>query len=101
MKKASSLDIQMICPLHGPVWRSNLNFIIEKYNLWSRYEPEEKGVMIAYASMYGNTEDAAQALAARLCDKGLTICLPYDVSNTHVSTLISEAFKYSTLCWLL
>lgn len=52
LKKASSLDIQMICPLHGPVWRSNLNFIIEKYNLWSRYEPEEKGVMIAYASMY-------------------------------------------------
>ena len=91
----------MVCPLHGPVWRSNLAYLIDKYDHWSRYAPEEQGVLIAYASMYGNTEDAAQALAARLCDKGLTNVALYDVSNTHVSTLISEAFKYSTLCWLL
>ena len=95
LKKASKLDIKMICPLHGPVWRSNIGYFIEKYDLWSRYEPEEKGVMIAYASMYGNTEAAAQALAARLCDKGMTNVVVYDVSNTHVSQLISEAFRLS------
>ena len=95
LKKAAALDIQMICPLHGPVWRSNIGYFIEKYDLWSRYEPEEKGVMIAYASMYGNTEAAAQALAARLCDKGMTNVVVYDVSNTHVSQLISEAFRLS------
>ena len=95
LKKASKLDIKMICPLHGPVWRSSIGYFIEKYDLWSRYEPEEKGVMIAYASMYGNTEAAAQALAARLCDKGMTNVVVYDVSNTHVSQLISEAFRLS------
>ena len=95
LKKLSGLDIAMICPLHGPIWRSNLDYLLDKYDKWSRYEPEEKGVMIAYASMYGNTEAAAQALAARLCEKGITNVSVYDVSNTHVSYLISEAFKYS------
>ena len=95
LKKAAGLDIRMICPLHGPVWRKDLGYFIDKYDKWSRYEPEEKGVMIAYASMYGNTEAAAQALAARLCEKGITNVSVYDVSNTHVSYLISEAFKYS------
>ena len=97
LKKASGIldQIKFICPLHGPVWRKDLMYFIEKYNKWSRYEPEEKGVMIAYASMYGNTEAAAQALACRLCEKGLTNVAVYDVSNTHVSYLISEAFKYS------
>ena len=100
LKKAGGIldKIKVVCPLHGPVWRSNLAYLIDKYDHWSRYAPEEQGVLIAYASMYGNTEDAAQALAARLCDKGLTNVALYDVSNTHVSTLISEAFKYS---WLL
>ena len=95
LKKAAGLDIQMICPLHGPVWRKDLGYFIDKYDKWSRYEPEEKGVMIAYASMYGNTEAAAQALAARLCEKGVTNVAVYDVSNTHVSYLIAEAWKYS------
>ena len=95
LKKLSGLDIAMICPLHGPIWRSNLDYLLDKYDKWSRYEPEEKGVMIAYASMYGNTEAAAQALAASLCEKGVTNVSVYDVSNTHVSYLISEAFKYS------
>lgn len=97
LKKAGGIldKIRVACPLHGPVWRSNLAYLIDKYDHWSRYAPEEQGVLIAYASMYGNTEDAAQALAARLCDKGLTKVALYDVSNTHVSTLISEAFKYS------
>jgi len=97
LKKAGGIldQIKYICPLHGPVWRKDLMYFIDKYDKWSRYEPEEKGVMIAYASMYGNTEAAAQALASRLCEKGLTNVAIYDVSNTHVSYLISEAFKYS------
>ena len=95
LKKAAGLDIKYICPLHGPVWRENLGFIVEKYQKWSGYEPEEKGVMIAYASMYGNTEAAAQALASKLCEKGMTNVHVYDVSNTHVSQLISETFRLS------
>lgn len=97
LKKAGGIldQIKIICPLHGPVWRKDLGYLIQKYDLWSRYEPEEKGVLIAYASMYGNTEAAAQALATRLCEKGMTNVALYDVSNTHVSQLISETFKYS------
>ena len=95
LKKAAGIDIKIICPLHGPVWRSNLGYFIDKYDKWSRYEPEEKGVMIVYASMYGNTESAATALASRLVEKGVTNVVMYDVSNTHVSQLISETFKYS------
>ena len=97
LKKAGGIldQIKYVCPLHGPVWRENLGYLVEKYDKWSRYEPEEQGVMIAYASMYGNTESAAQALAGKLCEKGCTNVAVYDVSNTHVSYLISEAFKYS------
>ena len=95
LKKASSLDIQMICPLHGPVWSLQLNFIIEKYNLWSRYEPEEKGVMIAYASMYGNTENMAEILAVMLAEAGVKNIHMHNISKTHVSELISDSFKYS------
>ena len=95
-KAAGILDqIKYICPLHGPVWRKDLGYFIDKYDKWSRYEPEVKGVLIVYASMYGNTEAAAQALAARLCEKGITNVSVYDVSNTHVSYLIAESFKYS------
>lgn len=97
LKKAGGIvdQIKYICPLHGPVWREDFGYFIDKYDKWSRYEPEEKGVMIAYASMYGNTEAAAQALASRLCEKGCTNVKVHDVSNTHVSYLISDAFKYS------
>ena len=97
LKKAGGIldQIKYVCPLHGPVWRKDLGYLMEKYDKWSRYEPEEKGVMIAYASMYGNTEAAAMALAAKLCEKGVTNVAVYDVSNTHVSYLISEAWKYS------
>ena len=95
LKKAATIDIKMICPLHGPVWRSNLGYFLDKYDKWSRYEPEEQGVMIAYASMYGNTENAAQVLAAKLCERGMTNVWVYDVSNTHVSQLISETFRLS------
>lgn len=97
LKKAAGLPIKMICPLHGPVWRTDLDYIIDKYQKWSTYEPEEKGVVIAYASMYGNTERAAQILAAKLVEKGLTNVVVYDVSNTHVSQLISDSFRFSHL----
>ena len=97
LTKASCLDIKMICPLHGPVWRNNLEYFIDKHDKWSKYEPEEKGVLIAYASMYGNTEAAAQCLAAKLVEKGCTNVKVYDVSNTHVSQLISESFKLSNI----
>jgi len=95
MKKLAGRKFGIVAPLHGPVLSENLAHYWHLYDKWSRYEPEEKGVMIAYASMYGNTESAAQELDARLCEKGCTNVAVYDVSNTHVSYLISEAFKYS------
>lgn len=95
LKKAGTIDIKIICPLHGPVWRNNFGYLLDKYDKWSRYEPEEKGVMIVYGTMYGNTEAAANDLATRLVKKGMTNVVMYDVSKTHVSYLISESFKYS------
>lgn len=95
LKKASQLDIEIICPLHGPVWRNNFSYIIEKHQLWATYTPEVKGVMIAYASVYGHTESAAQALASKLVQTGIKDVVVYDVSNTDPSYLVSEAFKYS------
>ena len=95
LKKASTLDIKMICPLHGPVWRTDLGYFIDKHDKWSRYEPEENAIMIVYASMYGSTESAANALATKFVEKGITNVVMYDVSNTHVSTLIAESFRVS------
>ena len=95
LKKASGLDISVICPLHGPIWRTDLDYIIGKYDIWSRYEPEEKGVMIAYASMYGNTENMAEIFAATLAEAGVKNIRMHNISKTHVSELISDSFKYS------
>ncbi|MBR5520363.1 MAG: FprA family A-type flavoprotein [Oscillospiraceae bacterium] len=95
LKKAASLDIKIIAPLHGPVWRKNIAEFISKYDMWSKYQPEEKGVLIAYASMYGNTETAANALALALADRGITNQAVRDVSSTDTSELISLAWKYS------
>jgi flavorubredoxin len=97
LKKLAKADVKFICPLHGPVWRSNLPRYLEKYDKWSRYEPEEKGVLIVYGSMYGNTESAAGALATTLAEKSMTNVVMYDVSNTHVSYLISDTFRFSHL----
>ncbi|MBS9775915.1 MAG: FprA family A-type flavoprotein [Fusobacterium sp.] len=97
LKKAATVPIKYFCPLHGPVWRNNLGYLLDKYDKWSRYIPEEEGIVIAYASMYGNTEAAADLLAAKLVDKGITNVKMYDVSSTHVSYLIAETFKYSHL----
>lgn len=97
LKKASALDIQMICPLHGPVWRENISWFIDKYQKWSTYTPEDNGVMIAYASVYGNTENAANILACKLSDKGVKNIVMYDVSATHPSVIVAEAFRCSHL----
>ncbi len=96
LKKASSVEIDMICPLHGFVWRENIGDYIAKYDLWSRYEPEVAGVMIAYASVYGNTENAANILACRLREKGIETKM-FDVSVAHSSEIVAAAFKYSHL----
>lgn len=95
LKKAATLEIKMVCPLHGPVWRDNINWFIEKYQKWSSYEPEENSVMIIYGSIYGHTENAAEILASKLADKGVKNIKIYDVSKTHFSVIVSEAFKYS------
>lgn len=95
LKKASALDIRIICPLHGPIWRSNLAYLLEKYDIWSSYRPEVKGVMIAYASMYGNTENLANVLACKLAEAGITNLTVHDVSRSDVSELIADSFKYS------
>lgn len=98
LKKAAPLlpQIKFICPLHGPVWRNDFEYLIDKYDKWSSYRPEDEGaIMIAYASMYGNTEHTAQVLASKLVEKGVKNVVVYDVSNTHVSYLISEAFRVS------
>lgn len=95
LKKASTIEINMICPLHGPIWRNDLGYILDKYNKWSTYEPEDKTVMIVYGSMYGNTESAVNVLATKLAEEGVKNIVTYSVSNTHVSYLISEAFRCS------
>lgn len=97
LKKLSGLDIQTICPLHGPVWRNNLAYLLDKYDRWSRYEAEEQSVAVFYASMYGDTENAAELLAAGLAEAGVQNIAVYDVSSTHVSVLISEIFRCSHL----
>jgi flavorubredoxin len=95
-KAAPVLDkIKYICPLHGLIWRSNFDYILDKYQHWANYEPEDKAVMIVYASMYGSTEQAAQALASKLVEKGVKDVEVFDVSNTHKSYLISEVFRVS------
>ena len=97
LKKAATLEIKMICPLHGPIWRENLGWFIEKYDTWSSYKPEDQAVMIAYASIYGNTENAADILASKLADKGVKNIAMYDVSVTDPSVIVSEAFRCSHL----
>lgn len=96
LKKAAALDIEMLLPLHGFVWREELGYLLGKYDLWSRYEPEVRGVMIAYASVYGGTENAANVLACRLTEKGVRVKM-FDASVTPASYIVSAAFQYSHL----
>ena len=95
LKKTSGVELKMLLPLHGPVWRRNLGYIVDKYVKWSTYTPEEEGVLVVYGSMYGSSENAARGLARRLVERGVTNLKLYDVSKTHESYLIAEAFKYS------
>ena len=95
LKKAAGLDINMICPLHGLIIRKNIGLFVEKYDKWSTYTPEENSVLIAYTSVYGGTESAVNLLAAKLADKGVKNIKMFDVSMTHPSFVLAEAFKYS------
>lgn len=94
LKKIGAVDVEIICPLHGFVWRENLDFYIKKYDLWSRYIPEEKCVLIPYASIYGNTENVADIISCKLRDKGVKTVM-FDVCVTAQSDIVSAAFKYS------
>jgi len=95
LKKAAALDVKMICPLHGPVWRSNLEWFIGKHDVWSRYEPEDKGVVIIFGSIYGHTEAAALRLGTLLGERGVKGIKAYDASRTHASKLVAECFRAS------
>lgn len=97
LKKAGGLDISMICPLHGPVLDEGIGDAIALYDKWSRYEPEGKGVLIAYASIYGGTELAANIVANKLAEKGLDDIKVYDVSKTHYSKIVAEAFRCKSI----
>lgn len=95
-KKLAGLQLNMICSLHGYIWRGDsIGYILDKYDKWSRYVPEKKGVVLVYASMYGNTENAMNALATKLALRGVKDMRMYDVSKTHPSYIIADIFKYS------
>lgn len=97
LKKASTLDIQMICPLHAHILRKDLSTIISLYDTWSKYEAEKDSVVIFYGSIYGNTQNAAEILAMQLAENGIENVEVFDTSKTHVSFLVSKAFEYKTL----
>ena len=100
LKKAATIEIETICPLHGPVWRKDIAWFLDKYVHWATYQPEEEAVVIAYASVYGNTENAANILAGMLADRGVRNVKVYDVSATHPSYVVSECFRASHLVFL-
>ena len=97
LKKAATLDIKMICPLHGPILKENLEYYINKYDIWSKYEPEEEGIFIAVASIYGNTLEAAKEMAKILEEKGAKKVVVSDLSREDWAEAIEDAFKYSKL----
>ena len=95
LKKAADIDIEILAPLHGPIWRNNIGWFLDKYDKWSRYEPEEKGVLILCGTIYGHTMEVANALAFALSQKGVTNIKIHDVSESDVSEMIADIFKYS------
>lgn len=95
LKKAATIQIDTICPLHGPIWRQDIPYILDKYDKWSAYEAEKKGVLVCYASVYGHTEEAANLVCDELAMQGIRDIHCYDVSKTDKSYLVAEAFKYS------
>ena len=97
LKKAAGLDIQTICPLHGPVLKENLGYYLNLYNTWSSYQPEEEGIVIAYTSVYGNTRKAVLQLAEKLTEKGCPKVVVHDLARCDIALATSDAFRYSKL----
>ena len=97
LKKAATLDIQTICPLHGPVLTENLGYYLNLYNTWSSYQPEEDGIVIAYTSVYGHTQEAVELLADRLRTKGCPNVIVHDLARTDMAEAVEDAFRYSKL----
>ena len=97
LKKLDGTEIAMLCPLHGPIWRKDLDYIIGKYDVWSRYEPEEKGVLIAYTSMYGNTAAVAERLAILLKERGVSNVVVRSMTAEHPSYAVGDAFRFSNI----
>lgn len=97
LKKAAALPIKMILPLHGPIWRENISYFLDKYTTWASYVPEEKGLLFIYSTIYGETANAVDAIAAMAAEKGVRNIHVYDASKTDVSVLVSECFRYSTI----
>lgn len=97
LKKASALDIRMICPLHGPVLSDDLDYYLGKYQTWSSYEPEDKGILIAYASIHGNTGKAAEKLAELLREKGVEKVVVMDLARADIAEAVEDAFRYDRM----
>ena len=97
LNKAAGLEISLLCPLHGPMWRENLGYFIDKYQKWSSYTPESEGVLIVYASMYGHTENMAEIFASKINEAGVKEMAVYNLSHTDCSYMIADAFKYSRI----
>lgn len=97
LKKAAALDIQIICPLHGPVLKENLSYYLDKYNIWSSYAPEKEGVFIAFASLHGNTAGAAGKLAEILREKGCPEAATLDLARDDMADALAKAFRYSKI----
>ncbi len=97
LKKATNLDIEIICPLHGPVLKENLGYYLDLYNKWSSYQPEEEGIMIAYTSVYGNTKKAVMLLADKLKEKGCKKVVVNDLARCDMAEAVEDAFRYDRL----
>ena len=97
LKKATNLDIKIICPLHGPILKDNLSFYVQKYDIWSKYEPEDEGVLIAYASIYGHTKEAAEEMVSILKEKGVKKIAITDLARDDMAEAIEDAFRYDKM----
>ena len=97
LRKATNLDIKIICPLHGPILKDNLSFYVQKYDIWSKYEPEDEGVLIAYASIYGHTKEAAEEMESILKEKGVEKIAITDLARDDMAEAIEDAFRYDKM----
>lgn len=97
LKKVAKLEVKTICPLHGPVLAENLGYYIDKYNTWSSYAPEDKGVLVAYASIYGNTAKAAEYLGEKLTAAGVEKVVVSDLSRSDLAEVLEDAFRYDRM----